>query len=1651
MRKPCAAISAVIAGVLLALSFGVPNASFAEDSAPQPAFDENGVIIPDGEATAGSSLKSDIATYSLAQRQTYGTSWRSAGSQKAFYDGQGNLFASPALKVIDISQWQGTIDWNKVKNSGIDGVIMRVGWSSGGLDPQFERNLSEVRRLGIPYGVYLFSYAANAQDAQAEADWTKALVDRYGLYDMSFPIFYDLETGKSNDVVVTPTSRAVYEQVINSYFSRLAGYGISNVSIYTGRWYYQTYFANTANAYRVSWIAEYGSRLQTSFPCSGQYGWQYTSTEYVDGITANTVDMSAFSDANFINVMNLPAYSIADGTYYIDSIANDALGVTVADNGSLILASAADAPSQRFSFESATDGSYRIKNEASGLYLTVDGSVAQNGSAVVQSAISDSDAQRWYLRNGDNGFYIQSALGNWVLDLAGGSTADGTSVRIYSPNKTNAQRFAFAAPSSVKENTSFIIQSKLNPSLVMDIYGGSSENRARLQIYNANKSDAQLFAFHKVGNGLYEIVNAKSGKPFESEGGSVANGGKVSQYASNGTVAQHWSVIEHADGAYSFINAKSGKAIDVPGANGASGTGLQIYSYNASDAQKWTLTSGKSTRERLNDLARENLDSVASSTIYAIGTSSERQVLDVSGGSTASGANVQVYGSNATDAQRWTFSYDSKGYATITNAKSGRVLDVSGGSKSAGTNVQQYASNGSWAQKWIIVPCDNGTYKICSALDENLVLDLSGGSTSDCANVQVYSDNGTAAQRFRLYTSFEAAKGRSVDDRTAVLQSSNGLVADVTGGSDANGAAIQLYSANGTIAQSFGIEFDESKGLYTLKAANSYRYLYAQNGDFVPGAQIRQGSNTTANDLSYYWSISQSNDGGLLIANAASGLVIGVSSSNKLVTVAPGDARALTFSLLSSSFGCLRSEQDASAASGASLVEDGSYYLSSSLDYGKVLDVSGGSKDNSANVQLYASNKTAAQQWTLTRDDKGYVTFSNVGSGKVLDVAGGVASQGRNIAQYAPNGTYAQKWIVHRLAGGLYSFESAIRPGFYLSVSGNKAGNGSNIELSTNGGALGSQCALLSLAPKVSPCEDILPKGYYNLAPASSALGKVLDVAGGKSSCGTNVQLYGSNGTFAQLFYFEYRDGYYVIRCGKNDMALDVAGGGVVPGTNVQIWTAVTGEANQLFAAQDNGDGSFTFINKATGLALDIVGGSDSNGTNLDAYLPNGTVAQKFSLKPVSEFIAPGAYSIKSAVSQKVLDVAGGSTADGAAVQLYDSNGTLAQKWYVSKVDGVQNTFEIECIGSGKLLSVNESGALVQTANNGSDAQRWHSGLSHGHVVLINAQTGSCLAASGSSYTLGMVDSDDLPGVGFDFATVGVLSEGTYTIQLMGNKSRVLDVSGGSTTAGASVGLYGDNGTAAQIWDVRENSDGTYEISSAKSSKPLDILNGSLSAGNSLQIWTRNTSNAQKWNIVYKKGEGYAITTANGLVLGDFDGRLCLGEDGRSSSQRFAFEKTTYVPPILTGVQWKGALHYSSSRFGEDWSVIVIHISECNSLSQIDNTFWGSREASAHYGVAPGQVHQYVGLNDTAWAVGDWEWNKRTVSIEHVGTTANPPSYATLDTSAQLMAALARSKGWRRLTLGDNVGIHKWYSSTSCPAGTDVNWLVARANVYLGN
>ena len=148
--------------------------------------------------------------------------------------------------------------------------------------------------------------------------------------------------------------------------------------------------------------------------------------------------------------------------------------------------------------------------------------------------------------------------------------------------------------------------------------------------------------------------------------------------------------------------------------------------------------------------------------------------------------------------------------------------------------------------------------------------------------------------------------------------------------------------------------------------------------------------------------------------------------------------------------------------------------------------------------------------------------------------------------------------------------------------------------------------------------------------------------------------------------------------------------------------------------------------------------------------------------------------------------------------------------------------------------------------------------------------------------------------------------------------------------------------------------------------------------------------------------------------------------------------------------EWMEAAHYTEGRLGNDWDTVVIHISESSTQSSVDSTFTnGERQASAHFSVFGDSIHQYVQDFDTAWAVGNWEANTTTLSIEFVGTTENPPSKATMDTGAQLIATLCAYKGWTSIGLGNHIGVHKDYSATDCPSTTDVPYIVDRAQQYL--
>lgn len=180
--------------------------------------------------------------------------------------------------VIDVSNFQGNIDWAKVKAAGVEGAIIRCGWGQDMTsqdDPKFVRNVEECIRLGIPFGVYLYSYAKNTTAAASEAKHVIRLCDPYKS-KMSFPVFYDCEQS-GTEGIVSQTAKVFVDAM------RAAGYP---VGIYSTPNWFKNYIKPAADV--PKWVAFWSSQKPN---VDGMVAWQYTSKGSVPGIKGN-VDCS---------------------------------------------------------------------------------------------------------------------------------------------------------------------------------------------------------------------------------------------------------------------------------------------------------------------------------------------------------------------------------------------------------------------------------------------------------------------------------------------------------------------------------------------------------------------------------------------------------------------------------------------------------------------------------------------------------------------------------------------------------------------------------------------------------------------------------------------------------------------------------------------------------------------------------------------------------------------------------------------------------------------------------------------------------------------------------------------------------------------------------------------------------------------------------------------------------------------------------------------------------------------------------------------------------------------------------------------------------------------------------------------------------------
>ena len=284
---------------------------------------------------------------------------------------------------------------------------------------------------------------------------------------------------------------------------------------------------------------------------------------------------------------------------------------------------------------------------------------------------------------------------------------------------------------------------------------------------------------------------------------------KASQYCGEGTYHIH-----------SCLN--TGQVADACGAGTANGTIIQLYGkkpeMQGSENQKFEFI-------------------YLSSGWYVIREVNSGKVLDVRGGSSASGTPVQLYSYNNTKAQHWALYSAGGAYYYIRN-ELGCYLDARGGASKNGTPLQVYRFNGSNAQKWGFthalkksaeVKVSSAIFHLHSVLSYSQVIDVDGFGTANGTKIHLWKYYDNENQKFTL--------NRFSDGWYEIIDANSGKALDVQGGKAGSGVIVQLYGRNGTKAQRWKF-YSAGNGYYYILNELGY-FLDARGGAYANGTQIQ--------------------------------------------------------------------------------------------------------------------------------------------------------------------------------------------------------------------------------------------------------------------------------------------------------------------------------------------------------------------------------------------------------------------------------------------------------------------------------------------------------------------------------------------------------------------------------------------------------------------------------------------------------------------------------------------------------------------------------------------------------------------------------------------------------------------------------------------
>ncbi len=207
-------------------------------------------------------------------------SWRKIDGHWYYFNSKGywvdnNTYEEGTLKGIDVSEWQGKVNWQAAKDDGIQFAMIRLGYNTNQLDRYYQRNMKEAEKVQIPVGVYYYSKARNESEAIRDA---KFVIENLKGYKVSYPVAIDLEDKVQEDLSkkeLGKIARAFADEV------ELAGY---TPMVYANENWYQNHIDWSLLGDVEKWIARYNAVIN---PKIERQIWQCCDTGLIDGVNGN--------------------------------------------------------------------------------------------------------------------------------------------------------------------------------------------------------------------------------------------------------------------------------------------------------------------------------------------------------------------------------------------------------------------------------------------------------------------------------------------------------------------------------------------------------------------------------------------------------------------------------------------------------------------------------------------------------------------------------------------------------------------------------------------------------------------------------------------------------------------------------------------------------------------------------------------------------------------------------------------------------------------------------------------------------------------------------------------------------------------------------------------------------------------------------------------------------------------------------------------------------------------------------------------------------------------------------------------------------------------------------------------------------------------